>query len=398
MLHSNFTLSGCGHHAAAWRRSDSPVERHNDIASYEDLPRTAERGCPDADLFVDGPSVIDPAGGSWWFLESLTALGPMARATVHVGVVTTVSKTFFTPFHAASMLASLDHISGGVRAGTWSPSYSPPRPATTDTRRSPHTRSNTPARTSSSTPLSRCGTRGSTTPSCGTAAGCGPTPTRPAQSIITVNTSSSTARLPSHALRGVGRCCSRPGPPIRGATWRPAAPRASTRWSTTPSPPSRTPGIFARGWGAGRDGDAIVFMQGLITYVGSTQAEALQRKVELDALLPVEQLLTQLSLLTEQDCSDWDLDAQVPTLAPLTEFTGPQGRYETFLRIIEKGSPTVGELLGTLAAGGGHCTTIGTPQIDRRRDRALVPDRRRRRREPHAAHVSPRVTRRSPCY
>ena len=40
----------------------------------------------------------------------------MARATERVGLVCTVSTTFFTPFHAARMLASLDHISGG-RAG-----------------------------------------------------------------------------------------------------------------------------------------------------------------------------------------------------------------------------------------------------------------------------------------
>ena len=37
----------------------------------------------------------------------------MARATEKVGLVTTVSSTFYTPFHAARMLASLDHISGG---------------------------------------------------------------------------------------------------------------------------------------------------------------------------------------------------------------------------------------------------------------------------------------------
>src|SRR5690625_1289897 len=37
----------------------------------------------------------------------------MSRATRHIGLVSTVSSTFYTPFHAARMLASLDHISGG---------------------------------------------------------------------------------------------------------------------------------------------------------------------------------------------------------------------------------------------------------------------------------------------
>ncbi len=40
----------------------------------------------------------------------------MARATADIGLVTTISTTFYTPFHAARLLASLDHISGG-RAG-----------------------------------------------------------------------------------------------------------------------------------------------------------------------------------------------------------------------------------------------------------------------------------------
>ena len=48
-----------------------------------------------------------------WHLEPLTLLSSLAGATERIGLVSTVSATFFTPFHAARMLASLDHISGG---------------------------------------------------------------------------------------------------------------------------------------------------------------------------------------------------------------------------------------------------------------------------------------------
>ncbi|NLZ79642.1 MAG: LLM class flavin-dependent oxidoreductase, partial [Gammaproteobacteria bacterium] len=34
----------------------------------------------------------------------------------------------------------------------------------------------------------------------------------------------------------------------------------------------------------------------------------------------------------------------------------------TILRIIETEQPTVRQLLGRLAAGGGHCTMVGTPE------------------------------------
>ncbi len=113
---------------------------------------------------------------------------------------------------------------------------------------------------------------------------------------------------------------------------------------------------------AGRDPRSVAIMPGLVTYVGSTEAEAEAKRNELDLLLPVEESLRQLGLFVEQDCSDWELDAPVPELPPLEAFTGPKGRYATILRIIESERPTVRGLLGRLAAGGGHCTMTGTPE------------------------------------
>ena len=52
----------------------------------------------------------------------------------------------------------------------------------------------------------------------------------------------------------------------------------------------------------------------------------------------------------------------MPPLPPLEAFPGPKGRYSTILRIIATEHPTVRQLLGRLAAGGGHCTLVGTPE------------------------------------
>src|SRR5699024_11015241 len=78
----------------------------------------AERGCLDAFFLADGQSAAigGVGGGPAWFLEPVTTLTALARATEHIGLVTTISATFWPPFHAARLLASLDHISGG-RAG-----------------------------------------------------------------------------------------------------------------------------------------------------------------------------------------------------------------------------------------------------------------------------------------
>src|SRR5699024_1701554 len=106
----------------------------------------------------------------------------------------------------------------------------------------------------------------------------------------------------------------------------------------------------------------VPIMPGLVTYVAATEAEAKAKQRELDELLPTDDSLRELGVFIEQDCMDWELDAPVPELPPLSEFKGPQGRYSTILRIIETEKPTVRQLLGRLAAGGGHCTMVGTPE------------------------------------
>ncbi|MDN5844511.1 MAG: NtaA/DmoA family FMN-dependent monooxygenase, partial [Alcaligenaceae bacterium] len=113
MLHLNLFIFACGHHRAAWRHPDSAVERLGDVRYYEELAQIAERGKLDAVFFADGQSADHVADGPRWFLEPLTVLSALARATTHIGLISTVSSTFWTPFHAARLVASLDHISGG---------------------------------------------------------------------------------------------------------------------------------------------------------------------------------------------------------------------------------------------------------------------------------------------
>lgn len=363
MLHFNAFLFGCGHHSAAWRRPDSPVERLGDIAYWEELVRTAERGCLDAVFFADGHSVLDPASGSWWFLEPLTALSAMARATEHVGLVSTVSTTFFTPFHAARMLASLDHISGG-RVG-WNVVTS-----MFDAEARNHGMESLPGHAeryeraeefvhaalalwdswdADALVLDRAGLWAD------------PAKVRPVHhegEHFLVDGPLTVPRSPQGQPVLFQAGSSGPGRDL-------AARHAEGIYAVAyddDAASAYSSDLRRRARAAGRDGDSLVIMPGLVTYVGSTEAEARQKKAELDALLPVEESLAQLSMFTGQDCSGWELDAPVPELPPLSEFTGPQGRYETILRIIRKDSPTVRELLGTLAAGGGHCTMIGTPE------------------------------------
>ena len=363
MLHFNAFLFGCGHHSAAWRQPGSPVERLGDIAYWEELARTAERGCLDAVFFADGHSVLDPASGSWWFLEPLTALSAIARATEHVGLVSTVSTTFFTPFHAARMLASLDHISGG-RMG-WNVVTS---------------MFDAEARNHSMPFLPGHAERYERAEEFVSAALALWDSWEPDALVLDrAGLWADPSRVHPVHHEGAHFLVDGPLTVPRSPQGRPVLFQAGSSGPGRDLAARYAEGIYAvayddaaasayssdlrrRARAAGRDGDSLVIMPGLVTYVGSTETEARQKKADLDALLPVEESLAQLSMFTGQDCSGWELVASVPPLPPLSAFTGPQGRYETILRIVGKDAPTVRELLGTLAAGGGHCTMVGTPE------------------------------------
>ncbi|MEI2414730.1 LLM class flavin-dependent oxidoreductase [Orrella sp. JC864] len=363
MLHLNLFIFGCGHHRAAWRAPGSAAERLGEIAYYESLARIAERGKLDAVFFADGHSAENVADGPRWFLEPLTAMAAMSRATERIGLISTVSSTFYTPFHAARMLASLDHISGG-RMG-WNVVTSM---FDAEARNHGHA-----AMPDHAWRYAR------------------------AQEFVDV-----VLRLWDSWDDGAIVC------DRAGAYARPQSVRAVTHHGehfpqvqgplTVPRPPQGHPVLFQAGSSeqgralaarhaeaiyavaydlpaaqayyrdikrrvrqAGRQ-DPVPIMPGLVVYVAATEAEARAKQRALDELLPAETSLRQLGTFIGQDCMDWDLDAPVPSLPPLQAYTGPKGRYGTILRIIETERPTVRQLLGRLAAGGGHCTVVGTPE------------------------------------
>jgi FMN-dependent oxidoreductase (nitrilotriacetate monooxygenase family) len=362
-LHLNVFLHGCGHHGAAWRLPGSPIEELGDIRHYERLAQTAERGLFDAIFFADGQSVGEPAAGPLWHLEPLTMLAAIARATDKIGLVSTVSSTFYEPFHAARMLASLDHISGG-RIGV---------NVVTSMFDAEARNHGMPAMPPHEDRYAR------------------------AAEFIDValglwNSWEGDALLRDRAGRYADPDLIRPvlhdGEhfSVAGPLNVPPSPQGSpVIFQAGASEPGRelaaayAEGVYAVAYdlpsaqayygdvkrriaGAGRDPDAVAIMPGLVTYVAATEKEARAKQAAVDAYLPVETSLAQLGRFIQQDCRGWELDAPVPALVPASDFTGPQGRYATILRILETEQPTVRQLLGRLAAGGGHATMVGSPE------------------------------------
>ena len=103
----------------AWRRPDSEVERLYDPLYYTGLAQLAESACmdfvfrPDS-LFIDPSALASSVGFSG--LDPTLLLTAVAMGTSKIGLLTTASTTFHSPYVIARQLQSLHHISGG-RAG-----------------------------------------------------------------------------------------------------------------------------------------------------------------------------------------------------------------------------------------------------------------------------------------
>ena len=90
---------------------------------YVDLARSLERACFDYIMLEDGQLVPDSYGSSSeWFLKSAWMVpknDPMplvpliGQATKNIGIVATLTTSFYPPFIAARLAATLDHLTQG---------------------------------------------------------------------------------------------------------------------------------------------------------------------------------------------------------------------------------------------------------------------------------------------
>lgn len=361
-LHFNLFIHGCGHHQAAWRHPNSSVHRLGDLDYYLTLAQQAETAKLDAVFFADGQYNGNVADGPRWFIEPLSTLAALAGGTERIGFITTVSSTFYTPFLAARMLASIDHLSNGrVGCNVVTSMY------------------DVEARNYGYTSMPDHAQRYAR-----------------AEEFIQVifqlwDSWSDEALLRDkqgmyanpeyvNSINHHGKYFLVDGPLTvpRGPQGRPVLIQAGSSEPGRNLAAKYAEAIYAVAYDMPaaqayyrdinrrvqlvRPGYKPVIMPGLVPYVLSTEFEARIKQEELDAYLPTEAALHQLSTYIGQDCTEWHLDKPVPKLPPLDEFTGPKGRYMTILRIIEKEKPTLRQLLGRLAAGGGHCTMVGTPE------------------------------------
>ena len=129
-LHLAIALDGAGWHPAAWRDTGARPDGLFGARYWADLVTEAERGLLDLVTFEDSLSLqstsytgpddrTDQVRGS---LDAVLLAARLAPLTSHIGLVPTTNVTHTEPFHLATGIATLDHVSRG-RAG-WRPQLS----------------------------------------------------------------------------------------------------------------------------------------------------------------------------------------------------------------------------------------------------------------------------------
>ncbi len=114
----NATLLGLGMHPAAWRLGERRGDAYLDLAYYAEIAQVAEHGKLHALFLADTLAASEeayqrPNLGAMDPLNVLSALVPLTR---QIGLVATASTTYNEPFNLARRFMTLDHLSQG-RAG-----------------------------------------------------------------------------------------------------------------------------------------------------------------------------------------------------------------------------------------------------------------------------------------
>ncbi|HEY3697383.1 LLM class flavin-dependent oxidoreductase [Phenylobacterium sp.] len=117
-------LQATGHHVAAWRHPDAQADAGLNLAHYKALAQAAEAGKFDMVFVADSPGgYANPAergefarSGKSAHFEPVTLWSALSMVTERIGFVATSSTTYEDPFTTARKFASLDWISGGRAA------------------------------------------------------------------------------------------------------------------------------------------------------------------------------------------------------------------------------------------------------------------------------------------
>ncbi|MFG1479148.1 LLM class flavin-dependent oxidoreductase [Xanthobacter sp. V4C-4] len=361
----NVAVLGLGMHLGGWRKREGSPFDYLDLSYYQDIGRIAERGKLHAVFLADTLAVAEenferPNLGA---LDPAVTLAAVAASTRHVGLVATASTTYNEPYNLARRTASLDHLSGGRAAWNIVTTFVPDVAANFG---------------GDPLPL-------------------GPERYARAEEFVDVVLAlwdswkegaligdKAGGRFVDRAkvapIDHVGRYYSVRGPLTlpRSPQGRPVLFQAGssqqgrqlaarvadavfTVHATRDSAAAYYADMKRRAAGFGRAADSLKILPGIVPVLGSTVAEARQRKAELDALAGDAEL-RKLALRVGVRVSDLDLDKPLPfdLIAANGGFRASEGFRSAAVELGRAGPLTVRQIV--YENGGGHIQVVGTPE------------------------------------
>jgi FMN-dependent oxidoreductase (nitrilotriacetate monooxygenase family) len=367
-LHLNLNAMSNGVYPGSWLLSDSVDDGFYNLDHWLNLARIAERGKFDAYFLADAPVFAAETGLRPPFhqgLDPLMLLVAIARATSHIGLIATTTTTYGAPYDTARRVASLDFLSGG-RAAWNAVTTASGRGAAENFGDQPHPERDTRY-------------------------------DRAAEFITVVrklwDSWDDDAILADHEVRQYLR----PGSvhsidhageyfSVKGPLQLPRSPQGNPIvFQAGGSDQGRelaareADGIFSlaldresarryaddvrrRARAFGRDPDEITILPGLVSIIGSTEAEARAQQAELNELAGGGPSVQRLAAILEIDPDALSLDKPVPLeLIPATpdQVRGSFAFHNATADIARKGL-TVREILQQ--GGGGHRLLVGSPE------------------------------------
>jgi len=330
-LHVNVNILNAGVFGGSWRLPGTDGLASYSIEHYTSIAKKAEEAKLDAVFLADGPQ-LDPSirhrtGNN---LEPTTVLARIAAQTERIGLIATLSSSYNDPVEVARRLGDLDHVSGG-RFG-WNV-----------------------VTTAGGVAAANFGRAGE--PDHGL---------RYRRAAAFVEQVVATWHEREHHLSPQGR------PVVVQAGGSSDGKRLASRVGEVifsaeqDIDKARAFRDELRAGAAefGRDPDEIAVLPGLSTVLGSTEAEAKERRELLDEILPDAyargRLAGQLGFSLDGLADDEPIPAEL--LRDPDAAGGSQTFYRVVKDIIDRDNPTLRQLLKKLSGGGGHRIVVGTPE------------------------------------
>lgn len=344
-------LQGFGQRPAAWRTQDVAATELLTAGFWAGLGRTAERGLLDMVFLADHPSFSDPNVRAYGQLEPFVALGVIADATTHLGLVGTASTTYNDPVDLAERLLSLDTVSGGRLAWNAVTTYDPSVSANFGVATNPD-RPERYARAGEVVDLVQALWRSAAT---------GVPVAQHGEFVHHEGTITVPPSAQGHPV------VFQAGGSPHGRDLAARVAEGVFAVELTPEPAREHYRAVKRAAATyGRDPADVVIVPGLSLVLGSTEAEARRRFDELEALAPDGYALRALGTHLDADLTGLDPSAPIPAaildreVDPVTY--GPSlGYHETVVRWVRANNTSLREVLRGFG-GYGARIVVGTPE------------------------------------